>query len=670
MGFFHFHQHAVFDMQSLNTIVQKDPSIVSRRIADEVILVPIRRKVEEVECLYTLNAVGARIWELLDGRRPLKVVRDALVAEFEVSEKEAEEDLLTLFDQLKQIGAIQEPRQPMGESLPPAAFAVAEPGRAEPELETAVLVGVDPIAMVVTMEDHDGAYYAWKRTGVTGRILLHIDAHIDWNWIADKDPHNLLDARGLDQVDSMLEERCLWNLSERRSEELVHIGNYIYPALQEGIVKEFFWVVPDSFVASPAKLRHLVRQFQSLKKFNPRAMKTVRVEKNRVVAELNGSKVTACSLTDLPVIQEPVLLDIDTDFLMPESHEVARSGQDPRRQLPWIWPDELVHRLREKSVRTDFVTIAYSVEGGFTPLPYKYLGDELALRLKHPTLPERHREVFEHKRLAAHYRHHGELKKALTAFEEAVTVLPEDASSHFNLAHLYDKTGAYQKAAVRYRQAVRLDPTYATRYNNFGPIYQSLGRFQQARDEYQRVLRWDPQNADAQYGLAETLSQEGRWDDAISHYRTVIALRPAHAEAHRGLGFALMKRARWEEAITQCRHCLVLKPHDGLAYFLLAEALLKQRRWDEALDAFRVALRYGFRTVTTYRRLGNLYLRKRKFHKALKQFRKALRLRAAVAVLNAAHRLRIIREAVSRRFSYAVARLQSLKEHQHSLAPH
>ena len=40
-------------MQSLNGIFQKDPSIVSRRIADEMVLVPIRRKVEEVACLYT-----------------------------------------------------------------------------------------------------------------------------------------------------------------------------------------------------------------------------------------------------------------------------------------------------------------------------------------------------------------------------------------------------------------------------------------------------------------------------------------------------------------------------------------------------------------------------------------------------------------------------------------
>ena len=54
-------------MHPMNRIVQKDSSIVSRRIADEVILVPIRKKLGEVECLYTLNEAGARIWKLIDG---------------------------------------------------------------------------------------------------------------------------------------------------------------------------------------------------------------------------------------------------------------------------------------------------------------------------------------------------------------------------------------------------------------------------------------------------------------------------------------------------------------------------------------------------------------------------------------------------------------------------
>lgn len=95
-------------MHSLETTFQKESSIVSRRIADEMILVPIRRQVGEVECLYALNEVGARIWELIDGQRSVKALRDTLVAEFEINEAEAQQDLSELIHQLRDIGAIQE----------------------------------------------------------------------------------------------------------------------------------------------------------------------------------------------------------------------------------------------------------------------------------------------------------------------------------------------------------------------------------------------------------------------------------------------------------------------------------------------------------------------------------------------------------------------------------
>ena len=55
-----------------------------------------------------MNAVGARIWDLIDGQRSLMAMRDAIVEEFEVSEMEAQEDLLMLIEQLKEIRAIQE----------------------------------------------------------------------------------------------------------------------------------------------------------------------------------------------------------------------------------------------------------------------------------------------------------------------------------------------------------------------------------------------------------------------------------------------------------------------------------------------------------------------------------------------------------------------------------
>jgi len=86
----------------------KDPNIVSRKIAGEVILVPIRKNVGDLESIYTLNEVAARIWELLDGKRKIKEIKGKIVKEFEVTPEEAEEDLIELLQKLEKIGGIRE----------------------------------------------------------------------------------------------------------------------------------------------------------------------------------------------------------------------------------------------------------------------------------------------------------------------------------------------------------------------------------------------------------------------------------------------------------------------------------------------------------------------------------------------------------------------------------
>ena len=72
----------------------KNEAIVARRIGDEFILVPIHQKAGEVDSIYTLNEVGARVWDLLDGQTPLREIRDTIVQEFEVGPEEAEADLM------------------------------------------------------------------------------------------------------------------------------------------------------------------------------------------------------------------------------------------------------------------------------------------------------------------------------------------------------------------------------------------------------------------------------------------------------------------------------------------------------------------------------------------------------------------------------------------------
>jgi len=92
---------------SLDTVYRHDENIVDRNIAGEVILVPIRNNVGDLESIYTLNETAARIWELLDGVRTLGEVRDAMVGEYEVGAGEAEADLLEVVEKLVANGSVQ-----------------------------------------------------------------------------------------------------------------------------------------------------------------------------------------------------------------------------------------------------------------------------------------------------------------------------------------------------------------------------------------------------------------------------------------------------------------------------------------------------------------------------------------------------------------------------------
>jgi hypothetical protein len=84
----------------------RHPDFVHRRIADEVILLPIRHNFGDLESIFTLNGVAARVWELLDGQRTPADIVAAIVAEYAVTEPEAERDLGELMDQLETIGAV------------------------------------------------------------------------------------------------------------------------------------------------------------------------------------------------------------------------------------------------------------------------------------------------------------------------------------------------------------------------------------------------------------------------------------------------------------------------------------------------------------------------------------------------------------------------------------
>ena len=86
---------------------QHSDGIASRRVEDEVLLVPIRTDPRQKLGVYTLNRVGAVVWELLDGLRSVSQVAENLCQRFEIDMQIARRDTETFCQALLSFGAIE-----------------------------------------------------------------------------------------------------------------------------------------------------------------------------------------------------------------------------------------------------------------------------------------------------------------------------------------------------------------------------------------------------------------------------------------------------------------------------------------------------------------------------------------------------------------------------------
>lgn len=87
---------------------QRNPDFIFRKIVDESVLIPVHHDVADMDCFYTLNSVGAFIWEKLEEPVTQAMLQTALLDEYDTEPEELLADLVEFLDQMKAIGAVNE----------------------------------------------------------------------------------------------------------------------------------------------------------------------------------------------------------------------------------------------------------------------------------------------------------------------------------------------------------------------------------------------------------------------------------------------------------------------------------------------------------------------------------------------------------------------------------
>lgn len=71
----------------------RSQSVVSRMVAGETLIVPIRGRVGDLASIYSFNGTGSLIWQLLESPRTIGELAEAVAQQFEVEPERAEQDV-------------------------------------------------------------------------------------------------------------------------------------------------------------------------------------------------------------------------------------------------------------------------------------------------------------------------------------------------------------------------------------------------------------------------------------------------------------------------------------------------------------------------------------------------------------------------------------------------
>jgi Flp pilus assembly protein TadD len=113
--------------------------------------------------------------------------------------------------------------------------------------------------------------------------------------------------------------------------------------------------------------------------------------------------------------------------------------------------------------------------------------------------------------------------EAISWFEKAVALEPEDNDTWFNLGFVRDRAGQRQEAMTAFDEAIRLNPGHDRAWYGLGLARAHLGQHAEAAVAFEQAAKLQPMNGEAWYhlGMAQHLANNpDRVRKVIEHLRS------------------------------------------------------------------------------------------------------------------------------------------------------
>jgi len=211
---------------------------------------------------------------------------------------------------------------------------------------------------------------------------------------------------------------------------------------------------------------------------------------------------------------------------------------------------------------------------------------------------------------------------------EAELARQESAQTHYDIGLGALTEGKNPKAISEFQEAVSLDPQNARFRHALGNVYLREGKIEGAISEFQEAVRINPRFSEALNDLGVAYLRQQSWEAAIGAFRRALA-NPRYMSPERAyvnLGNIYHTQGRYELAAEEFRRLIDILPQSPDGYFLLGRTLLAEGKAQPALEQLERAVKLDGTISIFHLELGKAQLRLGMQAEARESFRRVFEL--------------------------------------------
>lgn len=187
-------------------------------------------------------------------------------------------------------------------------------------------------------------------------------------------------------------------------------------------------------------------------------------------------------------------------------------------------------------------------------------------------------------------------EKALSYYEKANRIDPENPNYIVSMANYYEQTGDKQAAEQEIQLALKndkldVDIKVAILSSYIQQLQQSQKDLQGVNGLFETLMNQHPEETRLKLMYAGLLTLQEKHDEARFQYQVVTEMEPQNESAWQQLLNLSLKDERMEDVVAICLKCIELFPESPEYYFYLGIGYFQSKQYQEAIDTYQKGLK-------------------------------------------------------------------------------